>query len=128
MTTTTEIVMDDAQTQAHHSKLPPLAMDIDRLTFPRDFKIPEGVVIIPFKDFKERGICVEPGPNEDEVDAIGIPTVAMKPHEADRCKTNTRRKQKKEEASKRKALNKSSPWWERWEEDEESRIAKPTNA
>lgn len=70
-------------------------------------------------------------PEELEVDTYGIPTVAMpKVHSTDRCKTNTKRKKMKTEA-KRKALEsggKAPPWWEQWEEDEDVRIAKPTNA
>ncbi|TFK28999.1 hypothetical protein FA15DRAFT_678097 [Coprinopsis marcescibilis] len=102
-----------------------------RLTFPRDFKKPAGVTIIAFKDFKERGIRLEPGPDDVEVDVLGVPTIPMtKEHSSDYCKTNTKRKRKKSEmlARKRLATNGNLPWWDQWEEREETRIAKAVNS
>ncbi|KAJ3503966.1 hypothetical protein NMY22_g18070 [Coprinellus aureogranulatus] len=106
-----------------------------RLTFPRDFpKVPPGgVTLIAFKDFKERGIAYDPRPDDPEgleVDTLGIPTVVMKEHATDQCKTRTKRKDKRVKQEKQKYLdaNQEVPWWVEWAEGEGNRIAKPTNA
>jgi hypothetical protein len=109
-----------------------------RFTFPRDFpKAPAGVTIISFSAWKERGICVDPRPDDPEaleVDTLGIPTVAIsaKGHKTNYCKTNTRRKKIKQEAqeAKQKYLDVGLPvpWWVHWAETESVRLATPTNA
>ena len=48
------------------------------LTFPPFPISSEGVTVMSFKDFKEGGICVEAGPDEAEVDTLGIPTVPLR--------------------------------------------------
>jgi hypothetical protein len=104
-----------------------------RLTFPRDFPKapPGGIVLITFKDFKERGIAMEPDANDNtvELDTLGIATVQMKEHATDRCKTKAKRqKREKEERQKYLDNNQEVPWWLDWAENEGRRIAKPTNA
>ncbi|RXW25402.1 hypothetical protein EST38_g390 [Candolleomyces aberdarensis] len=106
-----------------------------RFTFPRDFpKVPAGVTIISFSAWKERGICIDPRPDDPdalEVDTLGIPTVTMsaKGHKTNYCKTNTKRKKMKQEV-KQKYLDHGLPvpWWVTWEEGESVRLAAPTNA
>ncbi|KAJ2934264.1 hypothetical protein H1R20_g2825, partial [Candolleomyces eurysporus] len=117
-------VTDDKPTVTEH-----------RLTFPGDFpKVPAGVTIISFSAFKERGICIDPRPDDPdalEVDTLGIPTVTMnaKGHKTNFCKTNTKRKKMKQEV-KQKYLDRglAVPWWVTWEESESVRLAAPTNA
>ena len=88
-------------------------------------------MLISFKDFKERGIAMQPDAKDEtvELDTLGIPTIQMKEHATDRCKTRTKR-QKKEKEEKQKYLdnNQEVPWWLDWAENEGRRIAKPTNA
>ncbi|KAF9562454.1 hypothetical protein CPC08DRAFT_817118 [Agrocybe pediades] len=97
------------------------------LTFPPFPPPPEGVKILPFKEFKERGIRVDPGPDDEEVDGLGTPTVPMIiRHNTDVCKSNTSRKRKAAEqlARKRDGLPfKKLPWYEEWEETEVIRFA-----
>ncbi|KAG2013103.1 hypothetical protein CC2G_010042 [Coprinopsis cinerea AmutBmut pab1-1] len=111
--------------------------DGHRLTFPQNFTISAEVKakLIPFKEFKERGICVEPradDPEELEVDTLGVPTVALpKVHDTDRCKTNTKRKRRREEAARDKERlggRGGLPWWEHWEVSEEGRRVKNLNS
>lgn len=65
---------------------------IHRFTFPPFPSTPEGVTIIPFKDYVETGIKVQAEDyNGPEVDGLDIPTVPMsKVHKGDFCKTNSR--------------------------------------
>lgn len=95
------------------------------LTFPPFPKAPEGVTIMPFKEFKEGGICVEPGPDDAEIDTLGILTVPIKvKHNTDECKSKTKRKRKAENAKGKKGQ--SAPqrlWWEQWEDAETIRFS-----
>ncbi|KAF8914406.1 hypothetical protein CPB84DRAFT_1759175 [Gymnopilus junonius] len=97
------------------------------LRFPPFPLPPPEVTIMPFKDFKERGIAMEPGPDDAEVDTLGIPTIPLlHPHTTDVCKTNTKRKRKAEENKARKkggAGSKNIPWYEEWEEAEVARFS-----
>lgn len=82
---------------------------------------------MPFKDFKEQGIAIQPGPNDAEVDMLGIPTIPIKAqHSTDVCKTNTKRKRRAEEKKSRKKGGpgtKNVPWFEEWEEAEAARFS-----
>ncbi|KAF9068337.1 hypothetical protein BDP27DRAFT_1448523 [Rhodocollybia butyracea] len=61
-------------------------------TFPPFPPIPEGVTLIPFKDYKEKGIRIQEDSDEGpEVDGLGIPTIDLPPHKTDFCKTNSKR-------------------------------------
>ena len=92
------------------------------LTFP-PFPEAEGP-IMPFKEFKEGGICVEAGADEAEVDTLGIPTVSIRTrHNTDHCKTKTKRKAE----MRSKKGKKSKPieqrlWWEQWNDAEALRF------
>ncbi|KAK0499467.1 hypothetical protein EDD18DRAFT_1069450 [Armillaria luteobubalina] len=80
--------------------------------FPPFPQPPEGLEIIPFKDYKEVGILKET-PDRVERDALGIPTVAMKTvHATDRCKTNAQGNGKD---NKKSYLRASREWWHDWE-------------
>ncbi|PPR04653.1 hypothetical protein CVT24_011871 [Panaeolus cyanescens] len=105
-------------------------------TFPPFPAVPEGVVIIPFALFKERGISIEAGPDGDEVDSLGIATVPMsKRHSNDECKTKaTKRKgewDSKGRKKKKKASNENGgeppKWWEVWEDGELTRYGTSHN-
>jgi hypothetical protein len=64
------------------------------IRFPPFPEVPDGVEIISFKDYKEKGIRVQPGgeDNQTEVDACGVPTAALSSiHSTDWCKTETKR-------------------------------------
>ncbi|KAG1844950.1 hypothetical protein DFJ58DRAFT_801710 [Suillus subalutaceus] len=102
------------------------------VTFPPFPKPPSGVTLIPFKDFRARGIQlfgeVVGGPNEEdmELDGLGIPTVELRvKHLTDECKSNTRkRKRKKKTAAAEGVPARKVPWYEEWEEGEDLRITK----
>ncbi|KDR84221.1 hypothetical protein GALMADRAFT_236903 [Galerina marginata CBS 339.88] len=97
------------------------------IRFPPFPQPPDGVQIMSFKQFKERGIRVEPGPDDAEVDALGIPTIPLRVHHGtDECKTNTKRKRTQEENKTRKKGGlgaKKLVWWEQWEDTEAIRFS-----
>ncbi|KIM34940.1 hypothetical protein M413DRAFT_449986 [Hebeloma cylindrosporum] len=75
------------------------------IRFPPFPPIPEGVTILPFKSFREHGIQIfasgEYG--DDEVDGLGIPTVALRvPHDTDVSKTEAGKKKKKKKRGRGK--------------------------
>ncbi len=75
---------------ATENPIPPQRTWADfQLRFPPFPQAPEGVEIVPFKDYKEVGILKET-PDRVERDALQVPTVAIKPHSTDWCKTNAR--------------------------------------
>ncbi|KAF5392289.1 hypothetical protein D9757_001452 [Collybiopsis confluens] len=87
-----------------------------RFTFPPFPAPPEGVSIIPYRDFKDLGLKKQ---NDDEtgpeVDGLGIQTVALKAHEDDFCKT--RNIQRVESATPEiDAARASRTWVEVWED------------
>jgi hypothetical protein len=103
-----------------------------RLTFPPFPPVPEGVTIVPFNRFKERGIqifAIEEG-DDEERDGLGIPTVQLRVHhDSDICKTETKRKKK---AKKSQHILSSAAaaipavrteWWEQWMEAEDLRVS-----
>lgn len=104
-----------------------ISTDGPRLTFPPFPEAPEGVHIEPFSTFQERGIAMDPGPDDAEVDTFGIPTVPLKPrHATDACKTNTKRKRRAEDDASRKKRglgSKKVPWWQQWEDTESIRFS-----
>lgn len=102
--------------------------DAHQYTFPPFPVVPEGVKIIPFKDFQERGIQVQIFDTVDEIerDGLGIPTVALRvKHDTDVSKTNPARRKSAKEAP-RPGFKKE--WWEDWEEGEDLRNHGPYNA
>ncbi|EEB93253.1 hypothetical protein MPER_08120, partial [Moniliophthora perniciosa FA553] len=98
-----------------------------KFTFPPFPKAPEGVTIVPFKDFEERGISKAPI-SEQEVDALGIPTVALvKVHDTDKCKTSAPPRVKGKHVTvqavgdQQASIARKKEWWEEWEEVEYTR-------
>ncbi|KAI6042833.1 hypothetical protein EDC04DRAFT_2563698 [Pisolithus marmoratus] len=104
--------------------------------FPRP---PEGANIMPFQEFKPRGIQLfaqmkksgdEDGDGDDEdveVDGLGIPTVELRvKHASDECKSNKRKKRKKKKNTDAPSgvPAKKLPWYEEWEEGEDLRVTK----
>ncbi|KAL4081360.1 hypothetical protein V8B97DRAFT_13831 [Scleroderma yunnanense] len=97
---------------------------------------PEGVTIMPFKDFKPRGIQLfaqlkrsDNGDEDDDVelDGLGIPTLELRvKHTTDECKSNKRKKRKKKhtDSATPGAPAKKLPWYEEWEEGEDLRVIK----
>ena len=100
----------------------------DRLIFPPFPKAPPGAMIIPFKDFKERGIQMFPEADSDDIerDGLGLPTVSLnKRHDTDQCKTDTNRKKNVELVSLQKAHadpHARKEWWDVWMETEDSKL------
>ncbi|KAJ6555442.1 hypothetical protein DFH09DRAFT_1280454 [Mycena vulgaris] len=104
--------------------------DTRKFHFPPFPAAPEGVTIVPFKDFQEHGIQIQLFEAEDEVerDSLGIATVALRvKHDTDVSKTNPNRKKKsaKEMIAARPGFRKE--WWEDWEEGEDLRNHGPYN-
>jgi hypothetical protein len=76
-------------------------------------------------EFNERGISTNPGPDEVEVDTIGIPTVVMRvAHSTDVRKTNTKRKRQSENKARDKPKPRQPQWWEVWEGTEAIKFTK----
>ncbi|KAH7887308.1 hypothetical protein F5I97DRAFT_816422 [Phlebopus sp. FC_14] len=124
-------------TTASTNTIPAYAQEQPLLTFPPFPAPPEGVSIMPFKDFKPRGIQlfsasmkVDGAADEDndaELDALGIPTVELRvKHSTDVCKSSARKKRKKKKAAAaaNSAPVKRPPWYEEWEEGENLRVTK----
>jgi len=109
-------------------------LELPFIRFPPFPNPPEGVTIMPFRDFKPRGIQLfaqlkrSGNGDEDEdveLDGLGIPTIELRvKHSTDECKSNKRKKRKKKHttASAPGALVKKSPWYEEWEEGEDLRV------
>lgn len=86
--------------------------------FPPIPPIPDGVKIIPFKDFKECGIQIF-SEGDEEIDGLGIPTVPLRVlHNTDKSKTNakptdgnnaSKREEKKGKKGKGKGKGKREP-------------------
>ncbi|KAG7447716.1 uncharacterized protein BT62DRAFT_930744 [Guyanagaster necrorhizus] len=86
------------------------------MRFPPFPQPPEGVEIIPFKDYKEVGILMETS-DRVERDALQIPTVAIKSvHATDLCKTNAQSGEKDVNESHWKASGEKREWWNDWED------------
>ncbi|KAJ7860914.1 hypothetical protein B0H13DRAFT_2568768 [Mycena leptocephala] len=78
--------------------------------FPPFPPVPEGVKIIPFKDFREHGTRVV-GEDKIERDGLGIPTIAL-------MNKDKKKKAKSMNATMNGSLKKE--WWENWEASSES--------
>jgi hypothetical protein len=78
--------------------------------FPPFPPVPEGVKIIPFKDFREHGTRVV-GEDKIERDGLGIPTIAL-------MNKDKKKKAKSMNATMNGSLKKE--WWENWEASGES--------
>ncbi|KAK0207070.1 hypothetical protein DFS33DRAFT_1382149 [Desarmillaria ectypa] len=88
------------------------------IRFPPFPQPPEGVKIIPFKDFKEVGILKETT-DRIERDALQIPTVALKSaHATDVCKTNAQNHGRDIKKSHSRAGGGKREWWNDWEDME----------
>ncbi|KAJ7164345.1 hypothetical protein C8R46DRAFT_1352113 [Mycena filopes] len=101
-----------------------------RFCFPPFPEAPDGVTILPYKDFKEHGIQMRLSHELVERDGLGIPTVPLRVrHDKDTLKTNPNRRPKtaKELAKAARALRARKKWWEHWEEGEDLRIHGPYN-
>ncbi|KAJ3511335.1 hypothetical protein NLJ89_g4158 [Agrocybe chaxingu] len=118
----------DVVSNKNESPYPPPKRE-HKLTFPPFPPVPEGVQMVPFKDFKAEGIRVDPGPDDEEVDTYGIPTVTMPvKHTNDECKTNTKRKRAVEaKKARKKGLVASRVWWEQWEDAEKLKFVTGLN-
>lgn len=113
-----------------------LVQDPPFIKFPPFPEPPPGVTIMPFKDFKPRGIqlfsepkkCGHDAADEEdaELDALGIPTVELRvKHATDECKSSSRKRRKKKKAAVIEAVPvKKLPWYEEWEEGEDLRVTR----
>ena len=100
-----------------------------RLTFPPFPPVPQGVTLIPFEKFKERGIQIFGIEEGDDVerDGLGIPTVELRVHhDTDICKTETKRKRRAKKAQQISAATRTpgvrKEWWEQWMETDDLRV------
>jgi hypothetical protein len=117
----TAIAQSGTGTQPTHVK----SANSRLFTFPPFPQPPQGVHIVPFPDFNERGISTNPGPDEEEVDSIGIPTVVMRvAHATDARKTNTKRKKKADKQARGTGQARQPQWWEEWAKTEVIRLTK----
>lgn len=103
----------------------------DKMPGPNDFPssfppfpaVPDGVTIIPFKDFMPYGykrIKTETG-EEIEVDALGsLPTVKVLSDE-EVVQRNKDRRRRRNAGQSADATGRIVPWWEEWEEGENTR-------
>ncbi|KAK6981102.1 hypothetical protein R3P38DRAFT_3293842 [Favolaschia claudopus] len=115
--------MSTASKPTHTSAPPPPAQN-HKFTFPPFPAVPEGVTLIPFKDFKEHGIQPFLGDDEIERDGLGIPTIALRTkHDTDVSKTNPTKSAMKKTATRNGFWRKE--WWEDWEEGEDLRVHGP---
>ncbi|KAG2131259.1 uncharacterized protein EDB93DRAFT_944371 [Suillus bovinus] len=91
--------------------------------FPPFPAVPHGVTIIPFKDFTPYGykrLRTETG-EEIEVDALGgLPTVKVLSEE-EVIQRNKDRRRRRNAGQSADATGRIVPWWEEWEEGENSR-------
>jgi hypothetical protein len=84
---------------------------------------PPGVEIIPFKQFKECGIQLFCADEEVELDGRNIPTVELRIiHDTDVCKTNAKRKRKKNKTADPSVVVIPKEWWQTWDEGEDLRV------
>ncbi|KAK0447728.1 hypothetical protein EV421DRAFT_2033402 [Armillaria borealis] len=104
---------------AIENPIPPQRASADfDLRFPPFPQAPEGVEIVPFKDYKEVGILKETA-DRVERDALQIPTVAIKSvHSTDYCKTNAQSGGKDTKKFHSKAGGGKQEWWNDWEDIE----------
>lgn len=119
---------------AANTTLTQVEPELPFIRFPPFPNPPEGVTIMPFKDFKPRGIQLfaqlkrsQDGDEDEDVelDGMGIPTLELRvKHTTDECKSNKRKKRKKKHALNATpgAPVKKSPWYEEWEEGEDLRV------
>src|SRR5258708_2345623 len=100
--------------------------------FPPFPPVPEDVQIMSFKDFKERGISILAGGDDQntEVDACGVKTIVLpNSHTTDWCKTETKRANLNGKGSRYKRRKKkrtgggasSGPTADNWEDYWEDR-------
>ncbi|KAJ6605947.1 hypothetical protein B0H10DRAFT_2075275, partial [Mycena sp. CBHHK59/15] len=93
--------------------------------FPPFPDVPEGVTILPFKDFKECGIQRTLDTDGIEKDTLGIPTIRLRvKHDTDVSKTNPN--PKKTDPASSFGPSRAGPafgreWWRTWEEGESLR-------
>ncbi|SJL02599.1 uncharacterized protein ARMOST_05930 [Armillaria ostoyae] len=104
---------------ATENPIPPQRTWADfQMRFPPFPQAPEGVEIVPFKDYKEVGILKETA-DRVERDALQIPTVAIKSvHSNDRCKTNVQSGGTDTEEFHSNAGGGIREWWNDWEDME----------
>ncbi|OAX37506.1 hypothetical protein K503DRAFT_857327 [Rhizopogon vinicolor AM-OR11-026] len=102
---------------------PDKVLDVFPLRFPPFPVAPHGVSIISFKDFSPYGykrVKMETG-EEIEVDALGgLPTVKVLSDE-EVAQRNKDRKKRRNAGQSTDATGRIVPWWEEWEEGENSR-------
>ncbi|KIJ63384.1 hypothetical protein HYDPIDRAFT_156232 [Hydnomerulius pinastri MD-312] len=104
------------------------AVDELSLRFPPFPAPPQGVAILPFKDFKAFGykrVANESG-QEIEVDAFAGQPTAKVASEEEAAQRRKDKKKRKNAGQSTDANGRLIPWWEEWEESESSRTASVT--
>lgn len=98
---------------------PPSLDNAPMIKYPPFPPVPEGVSIIPFRDYKPAGIkrFLDPSEDDVELDGTGQPTATLNvKHVADKWKKKKRRMGEGDDGILRKYC-----WWEEWERDEATR-------
>lgn len=106
------------------------------LTFPPFPTAPQGVPIIPFKDFKPKGILMKieadsvEHENDEEVDAEGVPTVVLRvKHDLTEAEQSRKKKKRKTVQYVNVNGNTRRPmWYEEWAEGEAFRRTTAINS
>jgi hypothetical protein len=99
------------------------------LRFPPFPTVPDGVELISFLSFRPSGICVPIDDDDEdrateEIDGLGIPTIALRAkHATDNAERKKKKKKKKVGGSQQVQVAPEKPktWWEVWEELEDIR-------
>ncbi|KAF8321675.1 hypothetical protein DL93DRAFT_2072483 [Clavulina sp. PMI_390] len=97
---------------------------IHNLEFPPFPHIQKNVEIIPFADFKPKGIHISGHDDDDdevdvspELDGEGVPTIMLRvTHDLE--KTGKKNKKNKSAGSKTRDDGTPKPWFEQWEDSE----------
>lgn len=122
MPTEIEISGDAATVAPPQGSQPPPDMSVPLIRFPPFPEIPEGVSIIPFSQFRPKGIRkrVAPHPDYPELDGYGRPTAKLKVVHAstssDKWKKKKRRLGEGDDGVVRRYV-----WYEEWAKEEDNR-------
>lgn len=93
--------------------------------FPPWPQVPAGVTIVPFKDFKDAGIIIKDD-GEEEVDGLGIPTIALAVVHGDGgAGSKSAKKRRRAQAEKNAKEGVKLTWYQQWEEFDASIPTRP---
>jgi len=122
MATEIQISGETATVVPSQEPYPPADISTPLIKFPPFPDVPEGVSIIPFSQFRPKGIKkrIVPDPDYSDLDGYGRPTVRLKVAHtsttSDKWKKKKRRLGEGDDGVVRKYV-----WYEEWARDEDSR-------